>query len=199
MLSRIHPDVDCSTGDRGESEDAVLVAVWNPTEILERFDPYGLTINRPLFERLAQADPVAAYLIGLRMERDGQVVAAPDMHFRATSLTSMITPDYAIWSAFREPDETHPTTPHLKNDQRLHIEFRSELGTDEGPRLVVTSWIGRAGTTQARSSERSTRITLMREPSHKAPVIASDAYLAPVYEVVDFSMSTPVTAQRVRH
>lgn len=199
MLSRIHPDVDCSSGDRGDSEDAILVAVWNPTEILERFDPYGLTIERPLFKRLAQADPVAAYMIGLRMERDGQVVAAPDMHFRAASLTSMITPDYAIWSVFGEPDGTHPITPHLKNDQRLQIEFRSELGTGEGPRLVVTSWIGQAGTTQDRSSERSTTITLMAEPSHQAPVVASDAYLAPVYTVVDFAMSTPATAQRARH
>lgn len=199
MLSRVHPDVDCSTGDRSDSEGAVLVAVWNPTEMLDQVKPYGLKIDRPLFERLARADPVAAYLIGLRLERDGQVTATPDMHFGAASLTNSLTTEYAIWSAFGEPNEPYPDVPHLTDDQRLHFEFRSEFDTETGPRLEVFSWVGAAEAMKPNSSVRSTVITLMPEPSHQAPVIASDAYLAPVYAVVDFAMSNPATVQRAGH
>jgi len=186
----VTPSMNCSTpDDEIDPETAQRVAVWNPHELLDQFKPYALAIDAASFEQLADLHPAAAYIVGLRLENDGKVIAAPDMHGMSDTIDSIFTPEYASAAAYRGRQQEASELPKLNEDRQFHFDFKTDFDSIHGKRILVRSWISNVSSPTL-NDYRETVITLDPTPERESPVIASGGYPAPVYRVVEFATSS---------
>lgn len=182
----ISHDPEPRSCDGHEMSGPLTTATWSPTSVLEKISPYGLTMDEALYEQLAGMDPNAAFVVAQRLIRDGMVMATPDMHQGEIKPGVRFTDVQVLSSISRGGSEIESAFEPLREGQELLIRYRTNFSGSTAS-LIVESWLEESGVPDFVDFAR-TVVEMEPEARQQLPVIASDSFLAPVYQVSGFTV-----------
>lgn len=164
----------------------ITVAVWNPTEALDKIQPFALSIDSNTSNELAMADPMAAYVVRNRLVNDGKVIAGWDMHhWRSSGRQKAITAEY-ILSSINSPDDASVSRwITLEEGYEFFFSYATDFDESDGWTMTVESWTSEPNSTRM-IGYKKTIVAVDSRPIDSLPVVASDNYMVPVYKVSGF-------------